>query len=80
MLNFSTGGLCQQPGSGKIRGGICRMPPHHFSGSRKSDGLQPTRGANLVLVSLFLRFLGRCWAMINLLGITSPSVLLKMFL
>ena len=80
VLNFSTGGLCQQPGSGKICRDICWMPLHHFSVSRKSDGLHPSRGGSLELVSLSLKFFGRCWAMMSLLGITSPSVLLKMFL
>ena len=60
--------------------GYSRMPPHHLLVSRKSDGLQPSRRGNLELVSLSFRFLGLCWAMINLLGMTSPKVLLKIFL
>jgi len=79
LVIFSSGELPGQLGRGK-NCGANTMAPHHFLLLRKSDGLQPWREGSLVLVSLSFRFLGLCCAMINLFGITSPRVLLKISL
>ena len=79
LVNFSSGEPPRRLGRGKICG-VITMAPHHFLLLRKSDGLQPWREVSLILVSLSFRFLGLCCAMISLFGITSPRVLLKIFL
>ena len=76
---FSSGELPGQLGRGK-NCGANTMAPHHFLLLRKSDGLQPWRDGSMELDNLSFRFLGLCWAMINLFGITSPRVLLKISL